>query len=168
MLQTLNIIYITALANKTISVESDANWPAVEFAPLQKVLLNKAPGSCEVAGIKLHFLTQWLCTYYLVRPGASILIEQDSSLFRADPDARSDSPDISALDQWNIKFNFGQIVRRLEDDGLYVIEGIVFKLIGWHAGRNYLIHRLEDHGKLAGFFIHEVDEMLLQESDLHL
>ena len=174
------------LANKTISVEYPTNWPEVKFAPFQKVLtwegesLNSDEGNWEVYGIELElyiipFSVRWRCTYYLVRSVATAdNFEQIRTTESRDPTcvAHPDYPassEISALDQWDIKFNIGQIVRRLEDNELYKIEGIVFKFMGPQKCRNYWICRLDGCDSQSDWKDSYVeDEMLLRESDLHL
>ena len=170
-------------ANKTISVASHVNWPAVKYAPFQKVvfegeILEDNEGNWEVYGMELYiipFSVRWRCTYYLIRPGAtSDTFEQIRKTTGQDHDTKAD-PDYpassvtSALDQWNIKFNIGQIVRRSEDDQLYVIEGIDFRLMGPNTCRNYYLCPLEERDVASDWKDTYVeDEMFLRESDLHL
>ena len=74
---------------------------------------------------------------------------------------------INALDQWNIKFNVGQIVRRSEDNRLCSIEGILFRYLGQNTCRKYYVCPLEEREDPERI-LDVIDEVLIQNSDLYL
>ena len=150
---------------------------AIKFGPFQRVIWKKEDfeQKCEVYGIDLMMTEsqprKYVCTYYLSREderGEFTFVGQGfAPHLRADDSTPAN--EMSAWDQWNIKFDVGQVVRRLGcgNRELYVIEEVRFRYAGGMIGRNYKISKKEE-SKMPHRDTTIEQESLLQQSDLHL
>ena len=141
--------------------------------------MEHSKGGWEVYGIELELNQNWRCAYYISRPSpnepasATLHSAQQTAPVRASSERIRAFPGppnlsgINALDQWNIKFNVGQIVRRSEDDRLCSIEGILFRYLGQNTCRKYYVCPLEEREDPERI-LHVIDEVLLQNSGLYL
>ena len=148
-----------------MSVQNHTAWPAIQYGPFQQVFFSNDSRIWEVYGVEFDRFRDSQCRYFVAIEDPWEIRVADFSKLCAVGDTQVEG--INALEQWNIKLELGQIVRRSTVEGdpgpLWTVEGLLFRYLGRRICRKYYLRKYYPDRPL--YLEHE---NLLQQSNLHL